>query len=382
MDSFGKEELRELLEEREPPAVSIYVPTHRTSSEWEADRLTYRAAVDRARELLDSSHPASAWQPVVEDLERLSDRQEFWLHQSDGLAVFRAPGFARTYRLPTRLPELVVVAGTFHTRPLLQLLQAPDRFWILALSQKEVSLWEGTSAGLRRADGGNIPSSLIDAVSKYVDYEEETFHSSHGSGGRASYHGHGAGRDSLEWEVEQFLRKVDEGVRERLGEDGSPVIPAGVESEVSLFRSVSKLKSLTEESIKGNVSRWNADRLLSAARPIVEELAGRKLDAALRLWESAHGPGKAESDLAATARLAVAGRVRLVLTERERRIWGRLDRETGAVEILGEGGEDPEGDAADLLDEVAEVVVLHGGDALALPAERMPTGTGIATVLR
>lgn len=382
MDYFGRENLKELLEEREPPAISIYVPTHRTTSEWEADRLRYRAAVSRARELLDSDVEAPAKRELLEGLEALLDEQEFWLYQSDGLAVFRAPGFSRLYRLPLSMPELVVVAPSFHTRPLLQLLQAPDRFWILALSQKDVSLWEGTSMGLRKVELGSIPGSLLDAVSKYVDYEEETFHSSLGAGGRSSYHGHGAGRDSLEWEHEQFYRKVDEGLRERLGADGSPVILAGVESEVSGFRAVSKLKNLADEAIKGNVSHWNADRLLKATRPVVEKLASRQVDDALRLWESAHGPGKTETDLANTARLAVAGRVRLVMTQRDRRVWGHIDRATGAIEVLAEDGDDPGTDAVDLLDEVAEIVILHGGDAIAVSGERMPTGTGIATVLR
>lgn len=382
MDYFGRENLRELLEERDPPAISLYVPTSRTTSEWEADRLRYRAAVDRARELLDSDLDAASTRKMLDGLGKLLDDQEFWLHQSDGLAVFRAPGFSRLYRLPVRLPELVVVAPSFHTRPLIQLLQAPDRFWILGLSQKGVRLWEGTSTGLREVELGSIPSSLMDAVSKYVDYEEETFHSSGGPGDRPAYHGHGAGRDSLEWEHEHFFRKVDEGLRERLGSDGSPVIVAGVESEVSLFRAVSKLKNLADDAIKGSVSRWNADRLLKAARPIVDRLADQKVDGALRLWESAHRPGKTEVDVAATARLAVAGRVRLVMTERDRRIWGHLDRSTGAIEILSENGEDPGSNAVDLLDEVAEIVILHGGDALAVPGDRMPTQTGIATVLR
>lgn len=382
MDTFGRENLKELLEEHDPPAVSIFVPTSRTTSDWEADRLRYRAAVSRARELLDADFEPARTRELLGGLETLLDDQEFWLHQSDGLAVFRAPGFSRLYRLPVSLSELVVVAPSFHTRPLLQLLQAPDRFWILALSQKEVRLWEGTPIGLREAELGSIPSSLRDAIAKYVDYEEETFHSSGGPGERPAYHGHGPGRDSLEWQLEHFFRKVDEGLRERLGSDGSPVILAGVESEVSLFRSLSKLKSLADDAIKGNVSHWSADELHRAARPIMEKVAGRKVDRALELWESAYGLGKTESDLANTARLAVAGRVRLVMTERERRIWGRIDRATGSIEVLSENGGDPGSGAVDLLDELAEIVILNGGETLAVSRDWMPTRTGIATVLR
>ena len=89
-----------------------------------------------------------------------------------------------------------------------------------------------------------------------------------------------------------------------------------------------------------------------------------------------------EGDVAAAARLAVAGRVRLLLSEKGRRIWGRFDPQTGDVEIVQEGGADPGGNAVDLIDEIAEKTLQLGGRALTLAPERMPTDTGIGAVLR
>lgn len=382
MDYFGRENLKELLEDRDPPAISIYVPTHRTSSEWETDRLRFKAALGRARDLLETDYEPSTWKPLVEELEPLLSDQEFWIRQADGLAVFRADGLTRMYRLPSPVEELVVVGPSFHTRPLIQLLQAPDRFWVLCLSQKEVRLWEGTSGGLRPVDLGAVPSSLMEAVAKYMDYERETFYSSLAAGRSPIYHGHGPGTDAKEWELETFCRKVDAGLGELLDPEAGPLVLAAVEELQAVYRSVSEVRNLADEGIRGNVSSWSPDRLHEAAWPIARRTAEALIDEALRLWESAHGPGKTEMDLASSARLAVAGRVRLVMTQRDRRIWGHVDRSTGAIEILGENGGDPGTDAVDLLDELAEIVLLHGGNALAVSGERMPTQTGIATVLR
>ena len=52
MDYFGREKLKELLELPSGTAVSIYLPTSSASSEAEGDRLRFRAALDRAREML------------------------------------------------------------------------------------------------------------------------------------------------------------------------------------------------------------------------------------------------------------------------------------------------------------------------------------------
>ena len=134
--------------------------------------------------------------------------------------------------------------------------------------------------------------------------------------------------------------------------------------------------------IVGSVNDWDPARLHDSAWPIARAAVDRKVDTALALWENSFGRGKVESDVAAVGRLAVAGRVRLLLSEKSRRLWGRFDPRTGTVEVVQEGGPDPGGNTADLLDEIAEVVLQHGGRALNLPAEKMPTTTGVAAVLR
>jgi hypothetical protein len=108
----------------------------------------------------------------------------------------------------------------------------------------------------------------------------------------------------------------------------------------------------------------------------------RKLEVAVDLWESSYGRGKTESDLSAIARLAVAGRIRLLLSERGRTVWGQMDRSTGQVTVIREGGGDPGGNSVDLLDELAELTIQYGGRALEFEETRMPTDTGIAAVLR
>ena len=139
---------------------------------------------------------------------------------------------------------------------------------------------------------------------------------------------------------------------------------------------------LVDEGIVGNVSGWDEGRIHAAAWPIAQKSVEDKLDIALELWERSYGRGKTESELAAIAKLAVAGRIRLLLTEKGRTVWGRFDRSSGDIEIIGEGGTDPGGDAVDLLDELAEVTIQHGGRALVLPGAKIPTETGIAAVLR
>lgn len=391
MDYFGRDKLRELLEEPDGTAVSIYLPTSRSGNEADGDRLRFRAALERAGELAAAEEDGAAPGEELEELEPLIDDQEFWRYQSDGLAVFAAPGLVRIYRMPTSLPELVVVGPTFHTRPLIDLLQTPDRYWVLGLSRKKVGLWEGTADGLTPMDLSGLPESLLDALGFEFERDNEIVHRrkagpSRGQRGRGghqpTFHGHGVGHDDSDPELRKYFKRVDRGLRELLSDEIGPVVLAAVQEYHPLYRGVSKLDNLAPGGIEASVTDWSVERIHEAAWPIAREAALDKVGEALELWERAYGQGKGEMDLANLARLAIAGRVRLLLTERDRRIWGTLDRGTGAVEILQEGGDDPGNHAVELLDEVAEMVIRRGGKALVLSAERMPTETGAAAVLR
>jgi hypothetical protein len=393
VDYFGREDLRTLLQERRGPAISIYVPTERSSSESETNRLRYRAALDRARQLLPSADGGDGdGAAVAEALEPLTQDEEFWRYQSDGLAVFASPDVRCLYRLPSAMPDLVVVASTFHTRPMLEYLQAPDRYWVLGLSQKNVRLWSGTAAGVSPIDLQGVPRNLMEALGYDFERDEKIVlrrkvrNASHGRHGRGGimpvFHGHGVGSDDSEPELRSFFKRVDEGLQEMLEGEIGPVVLAAVKEYHTLYRGVSGLDNLADQGIEASVADWSPDRVHEAAWPIAKAQVAKKIDRALELWESSYGRGKGELDLANLARLAVAGRIRLLLTERGRRLWGTLDRSTGAVDIVQEGGEDPSGEAAELLDELAEVVILHGGNALVLAPERMPTDTGVAGILR
>lgn len=395
MDYFGRERLRELLEKPEGPAVSIYLPTSRSSSRAEEDRLRFRAALERAREMLAEEGAGgdekAALEEELSELDPLARDPEFWRYQAHGLALFVAKGFRRMYRVPTELPELAVVAPTFHTRPLMEHLQAPDRYWVLGLSQKKVRLWEGTAGGASPMDLAGLPRDLMDALGYEFERDPEIVHrrrrdglSRHmaGRGGRSPvFHGHGTEKEETDADLRRFFKKVDEGLQQLLKDEIGPVVLAAVEEYHPLYRAVSGLDNLAGEEISANVSEWSADRIHDEAWPIAKEEALEKVDRALELWENSYGRGKGEMDLANLARLAVAGRIRLLLTERDRRIWGTLDRNTGRIEVLEEGSDDPGRQAADLLDELAEVVILHGGRPLILPSDRMPTETGAAGVL-
>ena len=262
MDYFVKENFRELLRSDGVPAVSIYLPTERASTGWETNRLRFRAALGQAKKLLEADHPQEVRGPLIGSLAPLLDDQHFWLYQADGLALFVSPSLERRYRLPVPFEEIVVVGQSFHTSPLLELLQIPEHYWVLSVSQKEVGLKQGTARGLTPVDLSGVPESLRDALGGQV--ERDTL-SHHGTGARSGpiFHGYGVGKDDSKTELERFFRKIDTGLRDLLGDDLAPLILAAVDYYHPIYRSISRLDNLTEEGIQGNVANWSDERLHS-----------------------------------------------------------------------------------------------------------------------
>lgn len=75
---------------------------------------------------------------------------------------------------------------------------------------------------------------------------------------------------------------------------------------------------------------------------------------------------------------AANGQIATLLIEADRQIPGRIDGPTGQVEFKDLSH--PEVD--DLLDDLGELVLNTGGRVVVVPADRMPTTTGVAATCR
>ncbi|MBK5254980.1 MAG: hypothetical protein JJE39_03015, partial [Vicinamibacteria bacterium] len=140
--------LAEISSPKELPCLSLYQPTHRRHPENQQDPIRFRNLLKRLETSLRQRYPAADAEALLEPFEALGRDADFWNHAQDGLAVLGGPGLFRAVRLPEPVNELVVVADSFHTKPLRRLLQSADRYQVLGLSLGAVRLFEGNRHGL------------------------------------------------------------------------------------------------------------------------------------------------------------------------------------------------------------------------------------------
>jgi Bacterial archaeo-eukaryotic release factor family 3 len=381
MNSFVHDYPAGLLDAHEPPCLSLYQPTHRHHPDNQQDPIRFRNLLRAMEESLRQKSPKFEVTPLLEPFQALANNYDFWNHTLDGLAVLSAPGMFRVYRLQRPVPELVVVADTFHLKPLMRILQSADRYHVLGLSRGEIKLFEGNRDVLDPIDlAQGVPRTITEALGEELTEPHLTVASyGMGTSGPAMYHGHGGRKDEIDRDAERFFRVVDRAILERHSRpSGLPLLLAALPEHHALFRQVSQNPFLMDESLDIHPDALPIDALRDRAWRVVESQYLARLAGLVEAFGEARSKGLGADVLAQVSEAAVTGRVATLLIEADRQVPGRIDATTGRI-TFGDL-EHPEVD--DLLDDVAELVVKMGGQVVVVPAERMPTPTGLAAIYR
>lgn len=388
MDILLKADIEALLGHESETAVSIYLPTHRAGAEIQQDPIRLRNLLRQAEDrLIAAGMRTPDAQEILNQTEVLLTDGLFWRHQSDGLAMFLAPGYFRHFRLPLQFEELVILGDRFHIKPLLPMFSEEGHFYLLALSQNSVRLLEGTRYSIDELDTGSLPESLADAL-KWDDPEKQLQH--HATGGaptggarpNADYHGHttGAQEAQAKTNILRYFQKIDRGLQEILGESNSPLVLAGVEYLFPIYREANTYRHLVEGGIPGNPEDISAQTLHQQAYELLQPYFNRGREEMTDLYRRLAGmdTGRASNDIQEVVTAAYAQRVDSLFVPIGVEVWGVFDPTDQDVQLH----EDNTFENQDLLDFAAAQTFLNGGKVYAVEPAEIPGGGLCAAVFR
>jgi hypothetical protein len=327
--------VRKLMGARCDPAVSIYLSTDPRRPGAPEDRARLRDLLRRASELLAGGYRREQIDAL---LVPIAERAGGAWPRARGVGFLRSAGVNASFALPVEVPDLAVVAPTFHVKPLLEVLDGHRRFFMLVLAERAARL----------LDGSGVVDVALEAPPA-------------------------AAKDGP-----APLEVVDEAVCEVLRDIAAPLVLAGPERLRRAYRAASRYGWLLPEELEADVEQVRATDLLPEAAQLVTQYREAVEQEAVAQFLAAETAGRATDDLERVARAATAGTVRLLLHRAGAHVWGRLDPVSGSCFVRG--GQQQAGDA-DIIDDLCELTLLSGGDVVEVAPERMPLDAQVAAVV-
>ena len=376
MDVIRRTDLERLALQGMGPSVSLFLPTHRAGPEVQQAPIRLKNLLREATEALQADGVrAPMIHSVLAPLRRLVNDGLFWQYQSDGLALYSRLGWWRVLRVPLDLPELAVVADRFHIGPLLPLLTGDGHFFVLALSQNQIRLLEGTRDRLEEVHLPGVPLGVRDALQgEEVQKQLQLYVADRGGvGARGIFSGHGSAGDIQNDQVLRYFRKVNRALREVLAGERAPMVLAAVEHLAPPWRQVNTYPHLVDQVLAGSPEELGLHELHGRAWAVVEPLFLQAQGEAAGKYHQLAGTGLTSQDPREIVGAAKEGRVEVLFAARQPTGVGSTN-----------GSPSPNGDRAlrDKLEGAAVTTLLKGGTVYALAAGAVPGGGSAAAVFR
>jgi hypothetical protein len=228
-----------------------------------------------------------------------------------------------------------------------------------------------------------VPHSIEDALKYDVRETQQQVHSGTGAPGvrgkeGAVFHGQSIGLDDAHKRVLEYFRQVNRGVRGLLKGPWAPLVLAGVEELVPIYKQANTYPNLVEQSIEGNPDRMNASELHKAAQDALRLYFEEARKQAVEHYRAAIGTAKASNALPELLIGAYHGRLEFALISPCAERWGRFDPEQDTVEIH----DAPQTGDEDLVNAVAIHTILNHGAVYAVAPQDIPGAAPVAAVFR
>jgi len=361
-------EIRTLVVQRNHASVSIYLETTPQTQHIGEAGIALSNLIKEADSQLEQAgiDKRERW-AIVEQLEEVSEDEDFWKYQANSLAIFATPDFHRSYRLPNKLHNMVQVADRFHLKPLIRAVSVEQHAFVLALAENEVRVIEVFSdMPPAQIKVTNMPRDAASAVgTATVNTRSHSSGRQHGSEGQKVY-------------LRKFCRMVDAALRPLLSGRHEPLILAATEPLKSIYRSVNTYPELATQVIETSPVRVPEHELAAAARPILDQRHQSTIEEFKALYRERENEGRATADIAMAARAATFGAVDTLVVDIDEIVIGTIDEQTGEVTLADQPGANTYG----IVDEIAGRTLAMGGRVIGERKADIPGGGSLAAVLR
>jgi hypothetical protein len=312
---------------------------------------------------------------------QLPDDAEFWAGRGEGLAVFLSPDFIRAYRLPLRFGESCTIERRLNIKPLLPVVDHGERYLVLALSQNHVQVFEATPSRINRITAKGLPENKRLALNfDGADRGEQLHLAVRGVPRKqaAVFHGQGGEKDTAKTDLAEYCQIIARALDPTLRGETAPLLLAGVDYLLPIFRQKCSYPHLLERHLTGNCDLLTNQQLHQQSWQIMRPFFDRPRRDALARLRSLLGTGKASVDCAEVATAATTGKIAILLVDVRREQMGRFDPVLGQAVVCPQ----PCDASTDLVNFALAETLLHGGMVFSALAHELPGQAALGAIYR
>jgi len=369
-----------IFKDKQGPFITLYQTTHRTSPDNKQDSLRFKNLVNQVEKSLKEQGFKNEVLKICEPLHHILEDKEFWINSYDGICVLVNPHQCIVYKLDIPVQELAIVADSFHIKPLIRIFQGAQTYLILGLSKHEFHLYQADKHKILPIEfEEHVITKSKDLLGDIYSDISLTHGSYGGTKGAAIFHGFEDKQAEIDKDTEKFFSYVDQFVIKNYSQVLKvPLVLVAVNEHHSHFQKISKNSYLLEDGIRQSMESLDVDALRKKAWTLVNPMFTQKVKKEIEKFNYAKSNGTGSDDLETVIGAALENRIATIMIEEEMMIYGEIDPVNHQFKL----SQPQNGMYNDILDDLAEMVLLSKGEVFVLTQKDMPTQSGVAATFR
>lgn len=268
-----KDEIKTLKSFKKPNCLTIYSPYIIPNTSENPNKTQLKNFLKEARQTLATKHLNP---PEIDALllpaTKLLDSEEFQSKQNykHSLAVFIGPDFFRYYHLPVEgIKPSMIIGKQFDLKPILDLLDDNPSYFVLMLSHHGVQLLKGDHYDIEQIQDFPVAMEEDLNIDEYPRETQPHMVAPAGSKGSERFHEQYDQTHVDKMLLSKYFRHINQKLRKILKGEKTPMIVAGVDYLLPIFREVNTYPHILANEIKGNLGHCALDSIKNQAYNIL-----------------------------------------------------------------------------------------------------------------
>ena len=351
-----KEVLIPILESENQIHISVYLENRGDLGDLKRQ---IKESVSEAEEHLEGALSVESREALLRPIRALLQDASVLKQLRGNIGLFRTKNAFRVLSVPIDVKRSAHVASSFHVKPLLRWMQWDCEFLLVGLESDALHLYLGSQQALKKVDSllySNTMASLL---------EKE---------GGLSF----AERRTLQEEAKKTFGAFSDWIAASVPRTGLKLYVAGAKNLTDTFAASQDYRRIMKSPIADHFTEDRVHEIVFKLRSMLKAQVKAALEQALLTFRLAEELNRAEANLREIAKAAARGKVSKLVIAENKEVFGKMDAKSGKISIHPF---DIDHEDDDLLDDLAQRVLISGGEVYVAKQEEIPNGHAILAII-